>query len=352
MMIPESHAFFRKLRIVPFVVLYCHILPTFGFQSPYIRRVDIIKSINRKKCPIKIIIAKNDIISDNMTESSGREGLPQQEKQDIKKWDSAYKRVALNTLRKVLPGRIRLVHPESTEESIEDQVLKKGEKLKVWLDAIDRETVNGFGTFESQEHPGVIFPYTRVSVENVASAAQNRPVNPETEKLPRKTIVVFTPFSPPPGGGPDDIMNTTYDSVLRALPQTAERGSLNAKNITVIALGLPTSKWGSVSEDWLNNLKKNGFSEYGILYAEMLRPILGKGNVEFFAGSMGTILASETARELQEFWEQLRLLLNNPTGVHSPSDKTIKLPKVGRIPLSAKGIQTIVGFVAEALARM
>lgn len=288
------------------------------------------------------------------------EMLPPQEKIGYSpQWRSSYNPVALNSLEKVMPGKIRLVHPQSSKESIENQVLEKREKLRVWLDVIDGEAVRNFGVFESEENPGVRFPYTKIRLRNVASDVQNSPINPETEKFPGKTVVVFTPFIPPPGGGPDDIMNTIYDRVLTALPDITERESHHAKNITVYGLGLPTSKWGSISEEWLSDLKKNGFSEYGKLYAEFLRPVLApdseelqqgqdslesqqKRNVMFFGGSMGTVLASETAKQLkkEEVSKNLRLLLNNPTGVHKPT----------LLPL--RGLQVAVGFGAEAGIRM
>lgn len=277
------------------------------------------------------------------------EMMPSQEKVDSsQRWDSGYKPIALETIKKVMTRKITLLHPESTKKSIEGQVLEKREKLRVWLDAIDTEVVDKFGVFESQKNLGVRFPYTKVLVRNVANDVQNSPINPETEKFPGKTVVVFAPFIPPPGGGPNDIMNTIYDRVLIALPDITERESRHAKNITVYGLGLPTSKWGSISEEWLSDLKKNGFSEYGKLYAEYLREVFGqdslesqqKRNVMFFGGSMGTILADQTARQLPEIWKNLRLLLNNPTGIHNPT------------LLPARGMQVAVGFGAEAGIRM
>ncbi|OGH19223.1 MAG: hypothetical protein A3D74_04965 [Candidatus Levybacteria bacterium RIFCSPHIGHO2_02_FULL_37_13] len=275
-------------------------------------------------------------------------------------WDSGHKGVALKTLEKVLMRKISLAHPESSKEAVRNQVLEKREKLNVWLDAIDNEVVKNFGVFESKENPGVRFPFTKVVVRNVANSIQNSPVDSDSENLPEKTIVLFTPFMPPPGGAPDDIMNIIYDRVLTAVPDITKRDSHKARNITVYALGLPTSNWGSISEEWLNNLKENGFSEYGKLYAEFLAENLGQDSLEtqqkrkflFFAGSMGTVLASETAKQLPKIWKNLTLLLNNPTGVHSPSDKTIKLPVVGRVPLSVKGLQVVAGFGAEAGIRM
>lgn len=288
-----------------------------------------------------------------MSESISSElGRPQEKIVSSQRWDSGHKSVALKALEKVLTRKISRAHPENSKEIIQKQVLEKREKLRVWLDAIDNEVVENFGVFESQENPGVRFPFTKVRVRNVANSAQKSPINPETENLPEKTIVLFTPFMPPPGGAPDDIMNIIYDRVLTAVPDITKRDSHKAKNITVYALGLPTSNWGGISEEWLNNLKENGFSQYGKLYAEYLRTVSDHGNFLFFAGSMGTVLASETAKQLPEIWKNLTLLLNNPAGVHSPSDKTIKLPIVGKIPLSAKGMQVVAGFGAEAGIRM
>jgi hypothetical protein len=294
-----------------------------------------------------------------MVEFSNGESLPPQEKiVNVQHWDSGYKVVALKTLEKVMTRKISLAHPESSKETVRNQVLEKREKLRVWLDAIDNEVVDNFGVFESQENPGVRFPYAKVLLRNVASSVQNSPINPETEEAPDKIVVVFTPFTPPPGGAPDDTMNIIYDRVLTALPEAAERKDRPAKNITVYGLGLPTSKWGSVSDEWVSDLKKDGFSEYGKLYAEFLRKVfsqylegfLDKTNITFYSGSMGTILADQTARQLPEIWNKwnsLRLLLNNPAGVHKPPFITVK-----SIPLSVRGLQVVGGFGAEAGIRM
>jgi hypothetical protein len=231
--------------------------------------------------------------------------------------------------------------------------LEKREKLRGWLDAVDNEVVKNFGIFESKENPGVRFPFTKVRVRNVADSVKKSPINPEAENLPEKTIVLFTPFTPPPGGAPDDIMNIIYDRVFTALPDITKRDAHKARNITVYALGLPTSNWGSISEEWLSNLKENGFSQYGKLYAEFLAENFGQDSLEtqqkrkflFFAGSMGTVLANETAKQLPKIWKNLTLLLNNPTGIHNPSDKSIKLPIL--FPLNRQKIK--ISFFAAIL---
>jgi hypothetical protein len=291
-----------------------------------------------------------------MSEPGGGEIAPIRETEiNPQKWESGHKHVALERLREILRDNVNNVNPDNPESNAEDWVQEKEQKLDLWLGAIDDEAVKNFEVFESNENLGVKFPLTKIHLNKVANSVQNTSLGEGSKEAPKKTIVVFTPFIPPPGGGPDDIMNNIYDRVLIHLPEIAAREGLGTKDITVYGLGLPTSSWGSLTEEWVKRFETNGFSEYGGLYAELLSKVLsnGNGNIQFFAGSMGTVLANETAKKMpEELQKRMILLLNNPTGVHDSSERTIKLPIVGNIPLSLKGLQVVAGFAVEARLRM
>lgn len=290
---------------------------------------------------------------------SNLDGLPPKESvKPQNRWRSSYNQVALTTLAKVTFKEIK----------------PKQEKLGLYLDAIDTEVANNFGVFESQEYPGVRFSHSVVDVNKVAGFVHALPANPEQEKAPRSklTYVIFTGYSPPPGGDPDDEIHAVYDRVFAVLPEIKSHPD---QDIELHVLGLPTSRWGSISEEWIKGLEKGvaerhadleeykkseyGFSQYGNLYAEFLRNVLSqnsdpqnKERVMFYGSSMGAVLASETARKLPEIWNRLRVLVDVPTGTHEPSGKILELPFVGKIPLSWKGIQATTLFPAEAGIRM
>lgn len=287
------------------------------------------------------------------------QGMPQKEKivSPKKQWRSSYNPVALETLGKVTNAA---------------EMQPKKEKLGRYLDAIDREIAGSFQVFESQKYPGVRFFHSVVDVNRVAGLIHSRPSNLEQEKAPRSklTYVIFTGYSPPPGGDPDDEIHAVYDRVFTILPEIKTRPD---QEIELRVLGLPTSKWGSVSEEWVQGLKKGalekhedpkrykeseyGFSQHGSLYAEFLRTVINqdpqsKERVMFYGSSMGAVLASETARKLPEIWNHLRVLVDVPTGNHEPTGKTLELPFAGKIPFSWKGIQATTLFSAEAGLRL
>lgn len=293
---------------------------------------------------------------------SNFDGLPPKEpaKAPIK-WRSSYNPVALTTLEKI-----------SKKEHSEEGIQSKKEKLGRYLDAIDTGVAESFGVFESQEYPGVRFSHSVVDVNKAAGFGHSLPENPKQEKSPRSklTYVIFTGYSPPPGGDPDDEIHAVYDRVLTVLPEVKTHPD---QDIELHVLGLPTSMWGSVSEEWVRDLEKGalekhedakaykeseyGFAQHGNLYAEFLRTVLNsdpqsKERVMFYGSSMGAVLASETARKLPEIWNRLRVLVDVPTGNHEPTGKTLELPFVGKIPFSWKGIQAVGLFSVEALARM
>lgn len=294
-----------------------------------------------------------------MEQGFDQQQLPQQEKIVLtkKQWRSNYNSTALKTLERV--DNKAKVPASETNARIE--------KLGQYLDVIDREVVNNFKVFDSQEYPGVKFPHTSISLRKVTGFFENSSVSPKQEEAPGRklTYVIFTPFSPPPGGDADDVMNAVYDRVLTVLTEIKRHP---AQDVTVHVLGLPTSKWGTVSEEWVRDLKKgvveteegvHGFSQHGKLYAEFLRTVFPQNQIDlqsmrirFYGSSMGSILASETAKQLPEIWKRLRVLVDVPTGTHKPTGKTVKLPFVGTLPLSGKGLQIIGGFEVEARLRM
>lgn len=285
------------------------------------------------------------------------EQLPQKERIKLprQQWRSSYNAVALKTLERV-DNKAKVTLNETTARK---------EKLGRYLDAIDREVVNNFKVFESQEYPGVRFSHTSISLRKVTGFPENSLVSPKQEEAPGRklTCVIFTPFSPPPGGDADDVMNAVYDRVFTVLSEIKRHPT---QDVAVHVLGLPTSKWGSVSEEWVGDLKKgvveteegdHGFAQHGKLYAEFLRTVLPQNQtdlqnvrIRFYGSSMGSILASETAKQFPEIWNK-RVLVDVPTGTHKPTGKTAKLPVVGTVPLSAKGLQIMVGFGTELAIR-
>ena len=307
---------------------------------------------------------------------SNFDGLSPKENINLPKtqWRSSYNPVALTTLEKITSEKIRSTRLEATDDDILKEVKPKQEKLGRYLDAIDKEVADNFEVFESQEHPGVRFSHSLVDVNKVAGLVHSRSSNQEQEKGPRSklTYVIFTGYQPLPGGDPDDEIHAVYDRVLTVLPEIKTRPD---QDIELHVLGLPTSRWGSVTEEWIKGLEKGalekhsdpkeykkseyGFSQHGSLYAEFLKTVLNKNQdpqskerVMFYGSSMGAVLASETAKKLPEIWNRLRVLVDVPTGAHQPTGKTIKLPFVGEMPFSGKGIQATTLFPVEALIRM
>ncbi len=291
----------------------------------------------------------------------GSEQLPQKERVTLPKqqWRSSYNPVALTTLEKTIHSA---------------DIQQKKEKLGRYLDAIDMQVVENFGVFESQKFPGVRFSHSVVDVNKVADFVHTLAANPEQQKSPRSrlTYVIFTGYQPLPGGDPDDEIHAVYDRLLTVLPQIKTHPN---QDIKLHVLGLSTSMWGSVTEDWIKGLEKgvsekhtdiaeyekseNGFSQHGSLYAEYLKTVLdqnqdlySKERLIFYGSSMGAVLASETAKKLPEIWNKLRVLVDVPTGTHQPTGKIIGLPFVGKIPFSGKGIQAATLFPVEALLRM
>ena len=210
------------------------------------------------------------------------------------------------------------------------------------VENIDGQGLSNFSTFESSRYQGLIVPYTKVSVDKLFANMPNVTVEDLSEKTPRQkaTYIIFMGYEFPPSGHPFTAWDIVYDRAITSM------GRVKKEDIEVIALGSPIGLGGKVTNEWVDNLYKDGFSAYGQIYSELILKMLKESdytNAKFvFQGmSMGGPVADHTARQLPELQGNTRLLLDNPAGIHHSKATSI-----------LKGLQIPFGFATEGLVRL
>ncbi|OGF81078.1 hypothetical protein A2930_00715 [Candidatus Giovannonibacteria bacterium RIFCSPLOWO2_01_FULL_45_34] len=268
---------------------------------------------------------------------------PQKESQEKPKLHTPYYEVTLKEFAEA--------HPE------------KAEAMKTVLDEIDKQGIKNFDVFRSEAMPGVAFSHTKLTItpelinklsknSNVAETepqAKEDDVEGKEEKTDakRQDYFLFTAFAPPPDGHAFTVQDVAIDRYIRLLPRVAgalKRGE-KPPEVNVHLLGAPTGMGGAVTEEWIENIKKNGLDAHAKLYSEFINgqePENGKDvHVVLQGVSKGAVVAEKTSKYLSEkLQKNTQRLLDNPAGEHEQKE------------MWTKGKQVVQGLAAETLWRM
>ena len=211
---------------------------------------------------------------------------------------------------------------------------EKAGKIEAVLTHIDNQIFSNLTPRTYPEHPGTIFPFTKVVISS----------HPESQEIPRKIIEVSVQgFATPPDGHPVS-PEKFYDRVFTHLRKAVKTNT--PTEITIAKLGQPTGMGGRVSKEFYK-AKKEGFSVEGKLFASLAHELLPEDEAErkntqviFDGTSMGALEALEAAMRFDE------------PGI----EKKAHLIKPPRIPgLSKKfqpsSLQILAGYTLEGLVK-
>ncbi|MDP2668449.1 MAG: hypothetical protein Q8P07_01265 [bacterium] len=239
---------------------------------------------------------------------------------------------------------------------------EKAEAMKTVLDEIDEQGIKNFDVFRSETMPGVAFSHTKLTVtpELINKLSKNYAVTetgPEAKEdnaegreektdAKRQDYFLFTAFAPPPDGHAFTVEDMAIDRYIRLLPRVAgalKRGE-KPPEINVHLLGAPTGMGGSVNEEWIKNIKKNGLDAHAKLYSEFINgqepPDDKDVHVVLQGVSKGAVIAEKTSKYPHEdLQKNTQRLLDNPAGEHEK----------GRW---LKGAQVAAGLAGETVSRM
>lgn len=265
---------------------------------------------------------------------------------------------------------------EVTLKEAGEALPEKKKELQTVLQEIDTQGLENFAVFQSKAFPGVAFSYTKLTVtpeiiRDLSTTSLSGEADPsirtpddaaatiseentegveEGKSARRHDYFLFTAFAPPPDGHALTVQDMAVDRYIRLLPRVANAMSRGEPipEVNVYLLGAPTGFGGSVTPEWIENIKKEGPDGYGKLYAEFVALHEPKGTEEaphivFQGVSKGAVIAERASRCLpEELQEHTQRLLDNPAGHHG--DK--------KLFRWVKGAQAAVGLGAETMARM
>lgn len=238
---------------------------------------------------------------------------------------------------------------DTVHKRVKNQDIRR--KIIAILEDTDNQGISNFSVYNSSKFPGVKFPVTSVNLNRflglIFQSDQTQPIEPSKESEFKRVYLVMPGFSWPRAGHPFTPWDIVYDRVFRALPKIAraKASSQTLEQTEIIILGSPNSWWGSVTPEWVDQLKTNGLSPYSNLYSEYLDTQLlpenrAKTSLILQGISLGAAVAKFTSEELANLKPQLasiRLRMDNPVGLTS-------LPNLSQV-------QIILGFLGEGTAR-
>lgn len=246
------------------------------------------------------------------------------------------------------PASNKLKSPyfESAMHTVREEIPEKAREIAGVLTSTDDQMGEHLTVFKSQKFPGVVVPYSWVSVNEVIAGQFGAYQTNDLPKKSRKEIV-FPGFSRSPAGHPYTAGDIVYDRVIGAIPEVVgpvRRSKKTAESIPeaeIISFGSPNGMGGRVTQEWVDGLKKSGFDQYAQLYDEMVKSLVGAEDSEivFNGMSMGATVAEKTARDLAS-WKAIKVIMDNPVTNH------------GSIARIWKALQIPVGFAGEGGLKM
>lgn len=250
-----------------------------------------------------------------------------------------------------------------------DVITHKTEILNM-LNEVDRQATSNFHTSESQIYPGTALSYIKFEItpeviERVfkkPGALLHSDDTPEEEddkvsekaspeKVNDEKWFMFSAFDYPPRGNAFQSLDIAYDRFFRLLPKVARRmrRGEDVPKIEIYALGSGTGRGETVSKEFVDGVKNEGYDTKGKVYAEFVEKFGPKENevnnthLVLQGVSMGTASVNSLIKYLpQSLAEASQKLLDNPAGVHG---KSSFIKRVG------KSIQAGLGLVAEDFTR-
>ena len=251
---------------------------------------------------------------------------------------------------------------------VKDIVAKKipehQQSFNIALDEINRQiTGEGLFQWESKDQPGVKFlaghlQITPELIERIANQNQNTQqtdsevISSEPEGPKHYAYFAQPSFGLGLDGSALSVLDMGIDRFIKEMPKVARaiRAGEKPPSVDIYLLGGPTALGAEVTREFVDGVKKNGFSEYGRLYAEFVREHLPKDEdtlaetrVVLQGVSKGTITGEQTYAHLPpELQERSQLLFDNPAGTHGRNIPT----QIGR------SINMGVGMAGELGVRM
>lgn len=257
---------------------------------------------------------------------------------------------------------------------VHEKIPEHRRSFDITLDEINRQMLQPDGLFvwHSKDQLGVSFLaghlsvtpdlIKRIAVQSPAdsdrSTAEIKPKKPEEQKK-RKIDHYMYVIEPYFGLGEDgsaisgaDIAIARFIAEMPTIARAIKAGE-NPPTIDIYMVGSPTALGGHVTPEFVERVKRNGFSEHGKLYAEFVREQLRQDQLDstravIQGGSKGAITSDKTFKYLpKDIQERTQLLYDTPTGTHGKSvlERTFRTYNMGVGMATEVAVRQFAGLV-------
>lgn len=251
----------------------------------------------------------------------------------------------------------RVPYCEATWQDIQKTIPGAKAEMAMVLSELDRQCVENFSLFSSQQFPGVELSVVKLTppkelVEKISGILIPEDVSKESEKPLSSSKVneqwfLFSAFAKPPDGNAYGSLDMGIDRYIQLLQKVARRIKFGEQlgEFNIYLIGSGTGFGEKISQQYIDAIKKQGLNERGKLNAEIVEELLPKtpdGKVDtdhnrivFQGVSMGTTSIDNMLPYLpEEVRINSQALLDSPAGTHKPYEVW-------------KAAQTAAGLVSE-----
>lgn len=250
----------------------------------------------------------------------------------------------------------RVPYCEVTWQDYSRTTPESKEGMKVVLAEIDRQCIDNFTLFKSQQFPGVELSVVKLSptkelvvaivgVQGTANDSEE-PEKPLTTSKLNEQWFLFSAFAQPPDGNAYGSLDMGIDRYIQLLQKVARRVKTEPLGeFNVYLIGSGTGFGEQITQEYLDAIKKKGLTERGRVNAEIVESLIPKrsnggfdvdnNRIVFQGVSMGTTsIDNMLPYLLEEVRENSQSLLDSPAGTHQPYEVW-------------KAAQTAAGLVSE-----
>lgn len=229
-------------------------------------------------------------------------------------------------------GPIEAPYVTVVKDIVARKIPEHQESFDILLEEINRQiTGEGLSLWESTDQPGVSFLAGRLEItpEIIRGISRNGSfpdVDPESDlqRLSKHVYFLQPSFGFGNEGNAFSILGYGIDRFIREMPKVARamKNGEKSPEVEIYLLGNPKAFGGTVSEDYVDSVRENGFSQQGRLYAEFMEDQLDcvhldRSRIVIQATSKGTITADKTFDYLpDEIKSRTQLLFDNPAATH------------------------------------
>ena len=283
------------------------------------------------------------------------------------KFDEVFEKpMKINEKESFEPSDIPIVNATINECEKIDSSGEILEGVETFLTEFFNEEIDNTEIFKSEKY-GVSFPYTVVSLSEIAQKLFEKSGSKRVETLSSKTEqksevhsqkeFIFGTFFNISSAHPYHWVEHGIDQIAKKLPAALEALSRGEKveDYEVYGVGSPAGELGEVSDDFVDKTKDKPFEGLGEVYAEFVSSLQKQNeknsvssDIRLWGVSMGASVAMTTAKSLLENKQAVQSFAEREQLENrKPKVDVVMVSPVATSESSLRAAEIILGFAAE-----